>query len=61
MRESFIFRHFNKIFTGIFVSVIIIFLAQVAIGTWLAVEVKDKGLKTVIACVWEGSDSEECK
>lgn len=59
--EPWFFRHFNKIFTVMFVGIILFWITVGVLTLMVGGEVKEHGLKSVVTCVWEGSDSEDCK
>ena len=59
MREqSFIFKHFNKFFTGMLILIFVFWVAIIVAGVKVASEIGERGLKDLLETVWEGPTGE---
>jgi hypothetical protein len=63
MHNSWFFRHFNKIFTTVFIVVMLFILAQFAIVIWAGVQVVDRvesgsGLRGAVEEIWCGAGNQ---
>lgn len=58
--ESFwVFRHFNKIFTGMIILIVCIWIGSIALAWYVGNEISERGLKSVVEEIWEGPEAED--
>jgi hypothetical protein len=58
IEDMWVFRHFQKIFTGMVILIIGVVFIQFALAVWIGVEIEENGLKSVVERIWEGDKSD---
>jgi len=51
---DFVFRHFSKIWLGMVVLILLIWIGTAVVGVTLFGEIREHGLKSIAERVWDG-------